>query len=258
MSNAAITWAYGQDLKSGPKFILVTLSDYADENNSCYPSIAQLSEKTGISERSVREHLDALERDGLLSRIRTRNSDGTLGRYRFTLHLVPPAAKFARGEKTQEPAAKSAAHNPHITLNTTTTTNAREQIDAALGNSVNPKSHRMLLHHEPIGWTQGENGCDFDLDLLPTIKRLADRAPPHSISSWNYFKTAVFEARDQRIAKPDNPAPNPITRKTNEPDYSKSASHDRATEIALRNLEQRGLDGCFDETGYGGDPNGFG
>ena len=79
--------------------------------------------------------------------------------------------------------------------NKLTTTSARPDklISEALGNAVNPQAQRMYVMMEPLSWTQGKNACDFELDLLPVIKRIAERAEPRSISSWNYFKRAVFE-----------------------------------------------------------------
>lgn len=124
MSVQAITWAYGlRGLTSGQKFALVTLCNRCDEDWSCYPSVKLIAEETGMSERTVREHLDALETIGAMKRDRTRNSDGTLGRYRYFVQrqFLPvaksacgelkektPAAKVANGEKPHQPAAKSA------------------------------------------------------------------------------------------------------------------------------------------------------
>lgn len=98
---------------SGRKFVAYALADYADENGSCWPSVAMLAEYTGQSARSVRDHLDALERDGFLIRKRTRNSAGQLGQYRYKINQrqISPAANLASGEKPQKPVAKSAAHN---------------------------------------------------------------------------------------------------------------------------------------------------
>jgi hypothetical protein len=102
----------------------VTLCNRCDEDWSCYPSVKLIAEETGMSERTVREHLDALEGIGAMRRDRTRNSDGTLGRYRYFVqrHFQPlaksaggeakgnePAADTATGEKAHQPAAKSAA-----------------------------------------------------------------------------------------------------------------------------------------------------
>lgn len=114
MSVRAITWAYTQELSCGAKFVLVTLADYADENRSCWPSVAKLSAKTGQADRTIRYHLEALEKSGHITRVRERRPDGTYAQYRFILQLDWPAADFARpaaipadGKKQQEPAAKN-------------------------------------------------------------------------------------------------------------------------------------------------------
>lgn len=115
MSNEALTAVAKAEIKpSGRKFVLMALADYADEGWSCFPSVAQLAEYTCQGEKTVRDHLDALERDKILSRDRHRREDGTLGRYRFVIHRRNlPLAKIARGEKQQKPAADFATHNPH-------------------------------------------------------------------------------------------------------------------------------------------------
>lgn len=135
MSVQAITWAYAlRGLNAGQKFVLVTLCNRADEDWSCYPSVSLIAEETGFKERAVRNHLDYLEAVDLVRRTRTRNSDGTLGRYRFFIQRqIVPVAKSAAGQKIQQkqepaksaggstsgkkrhsPAAKSAGHNRQI------------------------------------------------------------------------------------------------------------------------------------------------
>lgn len=114
---------------SGLKFTLLALANYADEAAQCWPSVTQLASWTSQGNRTVRDHLDQLEAFGLIERVRVRNDDGTLGRYRYQLHLdqLPqqaerrrpaaksatgknqPAANFARGEKQPPPAANFAA-----------------------------------------------------------------------------------------------------------------------------------------------------
>lgn len=97
MSVQAITWAYAQQgLTSAEKFTLVTLSNRADEDWSCYPSIQLISADTSLSEKTVRRSLDDLETKGLIARVRQRNPDGSLGRYRY--FLKPPVSMTA-GEK---------------------------------------------------------------------------------------------------------------------------------------------------------------
>lgn len=114
MSNEALTAVARSDIRpSGRKFVAMALADYADEAWSCFPSVEQLALYTSQGEKTVRDHLDALEEGGVITRERQRRDDGTLGRYRFKLHRRNlPVANSANGEKHPEPAAKSATHNP--------------------------------------------------------------------------------------------------------------------------------------------------
>jgi len=260
MSNEALTWAFAHQIKSGPKFVLVALADYADEEHSCYPSIDKLRQKTGIAKKTISTHLNTLEKLGFFTRERRRYQDGNLGSYRFTLSVEKEVKIEGTGleislGKSRGKAFKNAPHanlgktsslnlhdKNHQTNHHTTTTSARPDklISEALGNAANPKAHRMYVMMEPLGWTQGENACDFDLDLIPTLKRLSGAAPPQSISSWSYFKRAVFEHRDLRLAEINNPAPRKGERNgklnyqtAEERGQAKSDKLDRIAEAAL-------------------------
>lgn len=60
MSIKALNWAFALDLsgkQSGLKFVLVALANYADENDSCFPSVEKLAQLTGQGIRTVRYHL---------------------------------------------------------------------------------------------------------------------------------------------------------------------------------------------------------
>lgn len=116
MSNEALTAVAKMNIRpSGRKFVAMALADYADEQWSCFPSVAQLAEYTSQGEKTVRDHLDGLVEIGFLTRTRHRKEDGTLGRYRYFIQRqFSPVADFARGEKHPKPAANFAAHNPHI------------------------------------------------------------------------------------------------------------------------------------------------
>lgn len=119
MSNEALTAIAKSAIKpSGRKFVAMALADYADEKWSCFPSIAQLAAYTAQGEKTVRDHLDALDQDGVITRERNRRPDGTLGGYRFVIQRrnlpdngeqsqrrISPVADFARGEKHPQPAA---------------------------------------------------------------------------------------------------------------------------------------------------------
>lgn len=77
MSVAVLTWAFRLDLPSSEKFVLVALADCADETGACWPSQAELREKTCLGERTVRDAVKALESRGLLVRAEVRRADGS-------------------------------------------------------------------------------------------------------------------------------------------------------------------------------------
>lgn len=126
MSVRAMSWAYSQRVGNpGRKLILVTLADHADDEGLAWPSVPRISEYSEVSERTVREHLVALEEMGLIVREEGWRSDGgrTSNRYRLQLHRphvvagTPPAKSAGGGtaksagappQDSQGPPAKSA------------------------------------------------------------------------------------------------------------------------------------------------------
>ena len=70
-----------QQVKGNEKFLLLALADNASDNDgehgTCFPSIRTLTEKTGLSNRSVINNLEKLIEKGLLLRqYRSRKSGG--------------------------------------------------------------------------------------------------------------------------------------------------------------------------------------
>lgn len=132
MSLEAINAVRQMDIRPcGRKFIAMALADYADEEGGCYPSVETLAKYTSQGEKTVRDHLNALEEMGFLTRERSRNNQGQLGQYRYKIdhRRKPPVAKTASGEKRKSPPAKSAAHihqTPNLTVRDTP--DAREEI----------------------------------------------------------------------------------------------------------------------------------
>ena len=209
MSNEAITFVRKMELKpSGLKFVAFCLADYADEAWSCYPSVAKICQFTGQGEKTVRDHLNTLESSGFLTRSRNRYDDGKLAGYRFVINKnYNPAAKFATGENFHKPAAKFAGQEPpldppYTTLDTRTRDfpippNLSKKLCEAAEIVDETKTPGLLVLSEPLNWI--DNGCDFDLDILPTLRA----RPKPDAKSWAYWRQAVFEAKARREA----PAP---------------------------------------------------
>lgn len=96
MSAEATSWAYKivvvvtspdealvERLKMAPKFLLVTLANYADEEHSSFPSFNKLAERMSCSRSTVIEAVKVLEKHGLvvIQKRRRENKSHTSSRY---------------------------------------------------------------------------------------------------------------------------------------------------------------------------------
>ncbi|MDQ8707852.1 helix-turn-helix domain-containing protein [Streptomyces sp. LHD-70] len=92
MSIEAMAWAFRQKITNpGAKLVLLALCDFADESWSCFPGQETLAAKTSQGERTVRRHLEWLEREGfIVSRARFAHGRRTSNRY--TIRNPRPSA----------------------------------------------------------------------------------------------------------------------------------------------------------------------
>ena len=68
MSFPLLNKAWELDILPGPKFVLVSLADQANDRGACWPSIPQIASRCGMSERSVSRHLQSLESQNIIRR----------------------------------------------------------------------------------------------------------------------------------------------------------------------------------------------
>lgn len=142
---------------SGRKFVALALADHADEAFECFPHVDTLAAYTAQSEKTVRDHLKALEADGIISRVRTRRDDGTLAGYRFRLHRQNlPVAKSASGEKRHSPPAKTTGQEPPNLTTNTTTGRARVSADQPIPEDWTPRQAEIAIGLDELGMTETE------------------------------------------------------------------------------------------------------
>lgn len=71
--------------------------------------------------------------------------------------------------------------------------------EAANGSLVDEASHPgIAVLHIPQMWLR--EGCDLELDVLPTIREIGARKHGNKIRDWKYFTPAVAEAKATREA----------------------------------------------------------
>lgn len=67
MSFEAIRWAFAQEIPGSEKLVLLVLANHADDERTCYPSMATIAKETGTSRCNVMRIVPKLENKGLVS-----------------------------------------------------------------------------------------------------------------------------------------------------------------------------------------------
>lgn len=120
MSNPfeVIKWARGQELPQAQKLILLVLTTYADKSNACHPGQNRLAEDAGMSVRSVRSAVKALEESGHIWRKArflsngNRTSDSYVLNFGHSPTTTPPANTSGGQAEDSAPSDQSPPANP--------------------------------------------------------------------------------------------------------------------------------------------------
>lgn len=100
MSVKASNWVWGLDVTGSEKLVLLCLGDHADNDGVCWPGLAAVSEKTGISERQVMRIVSGLEKTGLLTMEKRK---GAQGRQQSNLYKLDLKDTRLKARTTAEP-----------------------------------------------------------------------------------------------------------------------------------------------------------
>lgn len=103
-----------RDLSASEKLLLIALANYADQSLRCWPSQTRLAEDTGLTDRTIRRVMLALEARGTITRETRNRRNGSQGTDIITLNI-------ADDHRTQFPPETISTGNPrpdHRTLTT--------------------------------------------------------------------------------------------------------------------------------------------
>ena len=234
MSIQAVSWALEQIAPMAPKFILVCLANYADENGECWPSIKTMARNAGCGERSVYRYLDELMELGLIEKQEQTGKNGGRTASRYKLIKEKPTAKLADTPLCQSdqppiwhtpsanvgipPLPLVAVHidepsiEPSIEAAAATPARTRAHVHPAVEKVIAEVNHPHLdLSKSPNLLFGGatlthwiEEGIDLDETIIPAITAQMSRHRGGPVQQWNYFRGAVFDAHRIRMeaAKP--------------------------------------------------------
>ena len=210
MSVDATSLVWKMDISAGHKLTLLALADYADQEMSCFPSVATLAQKTSQSERTIQRHIADFEEQGLIEKERRNRDSGADSSNRYFLNLggdtmtpspchhdtLPPDTVSPQGVSPCHPNVNR--HNEPVVVVTRT----REELDQfenqirEAAGLVQDPSPNFLDLSQPLRWL--ENGFDLECDILPTLKAVSGQKK--SPRSWGYYSQAIADAHATRTA----------------------------------------------------------
>lgn len=106
-----MTLAWKTDMPSGRKMVLLSLCDHANNEGECFPSVEAIAHKCSMGQRTVQQHIGALERAGILLRC-FRNGRSTL--YRLEPRHFCRPAESAGPQDSALPCAASSTPAPQL------------------------------------------------------------------------------------------------------------------------------------------------
>jgi hypothetical protein len=205
VSVAAITWAWKQHIApAAKKLVLVAISDYANDEGEAWPTIKPggdptrgLAAKTGLSERSVRCWIDALESEGLLSKMRRqRRPDGSLGSWVYQLHLdrSPPSPPVDKSRESVDnsgpsgsllPVAADCLRQPTATPSGSPLqplAAAHCRADPSVHPSIHPSSSGRSTRTDTQSYPQADDDADIRFAEIIThlVNERTTKFPPKS------------------------------------------------------------------------------
>jgi len=102
MSNPAIDWAIGCDLKGSVKSVLLILANRANKEGECFPALSTIAREAGVARSTVQEAIKELERLGLIKKIRRKSTNHpgwTSNLYRLSVDPLPVVGTGCAGDK---------------------------------------------------------------------------------------------------------------------------------------------------------------
>lgn len=229
-ASEAWTWRHAvvrSGLPPTTRHVLLTLSVFMDEmGRSCFPSIDDLIETTGLGRTSIIKHLAEAVSAGWIRKSRHgfggrrwrhgeyepcwpgRDIEGSsLGEPPPDDEVVHVANGGGSGGDSEAVREVNRVRDQSIHQSKTSPVGAAARpndvtkieegllLDAA-GDSINRTRPNFFMMTTPERWKAA--GMDWELDVLPAVRAAASRAPPSSIRKWEYFTGMIADLHAER------------------------------------------------------------
>jgi predicted transcriptional regulator len=76
MSWEAQAWVWKQDLKAGPKWVLMGIANYVDQELKAWPSLETLGQRLGMTKQAVLSNMKILIEKGKIKSVKESRKTG--------------------------------------------------------------------------------------------------------------------------------------------------------------------------------------
>jgi hypothetical protein len=195
LSHDALTWAYRQAmLRPSCRFVLVTLADRANHEGVCWPSHADLAERTGYTVRSVLRCLDELVQRGLVERIARQGHSGRATSSLYVLHMERGHGMAAVGARMQ----LSAEAHARLRRPCATVDNSPKAVDMSVDQST---GERLPCHPPANHLIPPKSEEEQELMARHKEKLIARMSPLESNTNPDPVTTASGQTKSQAVDK---------------------------------------------------------
>jgi hypothetical protein len=194
LSVAAMSWAWKQVLPAIDKYVLVALSDHAnDEDFTCWPSLTHLQRKTGLSRPTIWKTIDRLEKYNAVIRLGVHASGSTIYRVSIGNEITYVGKDVTLGKELTLGNVGNEVGNVGTQLG---------NVGNKVGNDVTP-NHKN--HHESSGITIGASAPSvYPIEFEDVWKLYPPReggsSKKKAFRSWNARRKEGFSAEVIRQA----------------------------------------------------------
>lgn len=216
MSVRVMAKAWDTDLPATDKLVLLALADWSNDQGHCWPSISQLAEKCGLTDRGVQKVLVRLESDGHIDRqIKPGKGVNYTVHPRTTFTPTPehgspvtpeprsPRTTFAPNESAKTP--EHGSPNTSVTVSTveaSASTDTRARDCDAIVEHWNSMARRVGLAQITKLTDKRRKACHARVrdDGLDAIRQAIDRIPS---SPFLMGETGSWRANFDFLIRPD-------------------------------------------------------
>ncbi len=180
MTWQAMAWAFESSVPNPAKAVLGALANWADQDESCSPSVERIAEAASITPEHVLLELDHLQQTGMIKVLPHHNDQGDALRVRYYLQVgvsytPPPVSESRLSPRADEP--RTFASTEICTFRKAWVRDQR-----IVGNPLS--LYLYLLSHEPGVPITVERAC-VDLGLTADAVSAAQR----SLEAAGYMRT---------------------------------------------------------------------